>query len=239
MGGVTANRWGRPGQATGRRSPVPPQRGARRPHRGGTGRRARRGARDSDQRRSARRDQLRVTLVGYTNAGKSSLMQAFTGSQVLVEEKLFATLDTTIRALQPEIKPRVLVSDKVGLIKQLDLVASFRSTLAEALELAAAFRRRRVGSDLGGAAGGEPQRAARDRGGCGPLSPGGQQDGPNGCRRARRALLTGHTVEDTVSLLRDVQDTANESWLWLAREVETARGQRLINERGGLLREQA
>ena len=92
--------------------------------------------RDSDQRRSARRDQLRVALVGYTNAGKSSLMRALTGSQVLVEDKLFATLDTTVRVLQPETRPRVLVSDTVGFIKQLphDLVASFRSTLAEALE---------------------------------------------------------------------------------------------------------
>ena len=92
--------------------------------------------RDNDQRRFARRDQLRVALVGYTNAGKSSLMRALTGSEVLVADKLFATLDTTVRALQPETKPRVLVSDTVGFIKKLphDLVASFRSTLAEALE---------------------------------------------------------------------------------------------------------
>ncbi len=92
--------------------------------------------RDGDQRRSARRSQLRVALVGYTNAGKSSLMRALTGSQVLVEDKLFATLDTTVRILQPETRPRILVSDTVGFIKQLphDLVASFRSTLAEALE---------------------------------------------------------------------------------------------------------
>lgn len=92
--------------------------------------------RDSDHRRSARRDQLRVALVGYTNAGKSSLMRALTGSQVLVEDKLFATLDTTVRILQPETRPRVLISDTVGFIKQLphDLVASFRSTLTEALE---------------------------------------------------------------------------------------------------------
>jgi GTP-binding protein HflX len=91
---------------------------------------------EQDNRRSARNDQLRVALVGYTNAGKSSLMRALTGSQVLVEDKLFATLDTTVRALQPETKPRVLVSDTVGFIKKLphDLVASFRSTLAEALE---------------------------------------------------------------------------------------------------------
>src|SRR5271168_2839732 len=73
--------------------------------------------RDSDERRSARRDQLRVALVGYTNAGKSSLMRALTGSEVLVEDKLFATLDTTVRTLKPETKPRVLVSDTVGFIK--------------------------------------------------------------------------------------------------------------------------
>jgi GTP-binding protein HflX len=92
--------------------------------------------RDNDQRRSTRRDQLRVALVGYTNSGKSSLMRALTGSEVLVADKLFATLDTTVRTLQPETKPRVLVSDTVGFIKMLphDLVASFRSTLAEALE---------------------------------------------------------------------------------------------------------
>ncbi|HVJ52998.1 MAG TPA: GTPase HflX [Aliidongia sp.] len=92
--------------------------------------------RDSDQRRTARRDQLRVALVGYTNAGKSSLMRALTGSEVLVADQLFATLDTTVRALKPDAKPRVLVSDTVGFIKQLphDLVASFKSTLDEALE---------------------------------------------------------------------------------------------------------
>src|SRR4051794_26097941 len=81
--------------------------------------------RDSDQRRFGRRDQLRVALVGYTNAGKSSLMRALTGSEVLVADKLFATLDTTVRAMQPAAKPGVLVSDTVGFIKKLphDLVA--------------------------------------------------------------------------------------------------------------------
>src|SRR5262249_14707491 len=91
---------------------------------------------EQDNRRYARRDQLRVALVGYTNAGKSSLMRALTGSEVLVADKLFATLDTTVRALHPETRPRLLISDTVGFIKKLphDLVASFRSTLDEALE---------------------------------------------------------------------------------------------------------
>ncbi len=85
-------------------------------------------------RRSKRENQLTVALVGYTNAGKSSTMRALTGSEVLVQDKLFATLDTTVRAMQPETHPRILVSDTVGFIKKLphDLVASFRSTLDEA-----------------------------------------------------------------------------------------------------------
>ncbi|CAN5924870.1 GTPase HflX [soil metagenome] len=92
--------------------------------------------RDQDVRRSHRRQARRIALVGYTNAGKSSLMRALTGSDVYIENKLFATLDTTVRALHPEPKPRILVSDTVGFIKKLphDLVASFKSTLDEALE---------------------------------------------------------------------------------------------------------
>jgi GTP-binding protein HflX len=91
---------------------------------------------ESKTRRAKRQEALRVALVGYTNAGKSSLMRALTGSHVFVADKLFATLDTTVRALWPESRPRILVSDTVGFIKKLphDLVASFRSTLDEALE---------------------------------------------------------------------------------------------------------
>src|SRR4051812_46721508 len=87
-------------------------------------------------RRAQRKEARRVALVGYTNAGKSSLMRALTGSDVYVENKLFATLDTTVRALTPEVEPRILISDTVGFIKKLphDLVASFKSTLDEASE---------------------------------------------------------------------------------------------------------
>jgi GTP-binding protein HflX len=91
---------------------------------------------ESKTRRARRQESLRVALVGYTNAGKSSLMRALTGSHVLVADQLFATLDTTVHALWPESRPRILISDTVGFIKKLphDLVASFRSTLDEALE---------------------------------------------------------------------------------------------------------
>src|SRR5438445_4371934 len=89
-------------------------------------------------RRGEREGLARVALVGYTNAGKSTLMRALTGSEALVADKLFATLDTTLRALHPETVPCVLVSDTVGFIKNLPhgLVASFKSTLDEALEAA-------------------------------------------------------------------------------------------------------
>lgn len=87
------------------------------------------------QRRARRDQEISIALVGYTNAGKSSLMRAMTGSEVLIADKLFATLDTTIRPLYPESRPKILVSDTVGFIKKLphDLVASFKSTLDEAL----------------------------------------------------------------------------------------------------------
>ncbi|MCB9631213.1 MAG: GTPase HflX [Sandaracinus sp.] len=77
-----------------------------------------------------------VALVGYTNAGKSSWFRRLTQGDVYVADELFATLDTTVRRLQPETRPPVLVSDTVGFIKKLphDLVASFRSTLDEARE---------------------------------------------------------------------------------------------------------
>lgn len=91
-----------------------------------------------DTQRSQRQGQSgleQVALVGYTNAGKSTLMRALTGKEVLVANKLFATLDTKVRTLQPESVPKVLVSDTVGFIKNLPhgLVASFKSTLDEAL----------------------------------------------------------------------------------------------------------
>lgn len=87
-------------------------------------------------RRLERRGNASVALVGYTNAGKSTLMRALTGSEVLVANKLFATLDTTVRTLHPASVPRILVSDTVGFIKNLPhgLVASFKSTLDETLD---------------------------------------------------------------------------------------------------------
>jgi len=74
-----------------------------------------------------------VALVGYTNAGKSTLLKALTGADVLIEDKLFATLDSTTRKLSVDHKKQVVLSDTVGFIKKLphQLVAAFRSTLDE------------------------------------------------------------------------------------------------------------
>ncbi len=91
---------------------------------------------EAQTQRARRRDLNRAALVGYTNAGKSTLMRALTGSDVYIADKLFATLDTTVRAMVPETHPKVLLSDTVGFIDNLPhgLVASFKSTLDEALE---------------------------------------------------------------------------------------------------------
>ncbi len=79
---------------------------------------------------------LRVAIVGYTNAGKSTLMNALTDAEVFVDDRVFATLDPTVRIIDPRTRPPILLSDTVGFISKLphDLVASFRSTLQEVLE---------------------------------------------------------------------------------------------------------
>ena len=81
-----------------------------------------------------RENAFRIALVGYTNAGKSTLMNALTDADVLVQDQLFATLDTTTRKLENiEVGIPVLLSDTVGFIRNLphNLIASFRSTLGE------------------------------------------------------------------------------------------------------------
>jgi len=87
---------------------------------------------ENDNRRLKREAQS-VALVGYTNAGKSSLMKALTGGEIYVADQLFATLDVTTRQLDPAVTPTILVTDTVGFVQHLphDLVASFKSTLAE------------------------------------------------------------------------------------------------------------
>ncbi|MCK4413611.1 MAG: GTPase HflX [Candidatus Eisenbacteria sp.] len=83
-----------------------------------------------------RREMFRVSLIGYTNAGKSTLFNALTHATVPTEDKLFATLDTTTRRLVLESGEVLLLSDTVGFIRKLPhhLVASFRATLREVRE---------------------------------------------------------------------------------------------------------
>ncbi|HEX8825994.1 MAG TPA: GTPase HflX [Archangium sp.] len=80
-----------------------------------------------------RRDLPVISIVGYTNAGKSTLLNAITGSEVLAENKLFATLDPTSRRLRFPQEREVIITDTVGFIRDLpkDLVAAFRATLEE------------------------------------------------------------------------------------------------------------
>ena len=89
--------------------------------------------REKKTQRKSRQGTFKVALVGYTNVGKSSLMNKLTGADTLVENKLFATLDSTVRKVKKNFPYPVLLSDTVGLINKLphDLVASFKSTLDE------------------------------------------------------------------------------------------------------------
>ncbi len=84
--------------------------------------------------RQGRRDLPQAALVGYTNAGKSSLLRALSGAEVFVEDRLFATLDTLTREVDVGDGYRVRLTDTVGFIRKLPhhLVASFRATLEEA-----------------------------------------------------------------------------------------------------------
>ena len=84
-----------------------------------------------------RKDLTRVSLVGYTNAGKSTLFNQLTSSNVFAEDKLFATLDSTTRAFDIDNGEKLLLSDTVGFIRKLPhhLVASFKSTLNEVREV--------------------------------------------------------------------------------------------------------
>lgn len=86
-------------------------------------------------RRKQRGEKIRVSLVGYTNVGKSTLMNLLSDSEILAENKLFATLDTTVRKLVIDRVP-FLLSDTVGFIRKLphSLVESFKSTLDEVRE---------------------------------------------------------------------------------------------------------
>ena len=91
---------------------------------------------ERETQRKKRKENYKVALTGYTNAGKSTLMKALSGSDVFIQDQLFATLDTTIRSVEIDKSHSVLLSDTVGFIRKLphNLVASFRSTLKEVVD---------------------------------------------------------------------------------------------------------
>jgi GTP-binding protein HflX len=92
--------------------------------------------REREVQRKGRENFPRVALVGYTNAGKSTLLNRLAGADVVVEDRLFATLDSTVRLVNLSPVHRILLSDTVGFIRKLPhhLVASFKSTLDEVRE---------------------------------------------------------------------------------------------------------
>jgi 50S ribosome-binding GTPase len=103
------------------------------------------------ERRRHREGLPKVAIVGYTNAGKSSVMRALTASEVLVADQLFATLDTTVRALQPEPQSRILVSDTVGFIRNLPNIsqkALLKKEFPKAIAMSALKPQERRGTSL-------------------------------------------------------------------------------------------
>ncbi len=86
--------------------------------------------------RQNRSEKIKISLVGYTNAGKSTIFNTLTGENVLTEDKLFATLDSTTRQVRLPKNQNILLSDTVGFIKKLphQLVAAFKATLEEVTE---------------------------------------------------------------------------------------------------------
>ncbi|HKK28276.1 MAG TPA: GTPase HflX [Gemmatimonadota bacterium] len=93
-------------------------------------------AKSRDTQRKGRREAFQVALVGYTNAGKSSILRGLSGSDLFVEDRLFATLDSATRSVDLGEGYEALVTDTVGFIRKLPhhLVASFRATLEEVQE---------------------------------------------------------------------------------------------------------
>ena len=93
-------------------------------------------SRERETQRKARRNEIKVAIVGYTNSGKTTIMNAMTNGDFLAKDALFATLESNIRTLDPNSRPKILLSDTVGFIRNLPhtLVESFKSTLDEVVE---------------------------------------------------------------------------------------------------------
>ena len=91
---------------------------------------------EKETQRKSRSQELKVAIVGYTNSGKTTLMKSLTRATVSGKNELFATLDTNIKTIDPRTRPKILLSDTVGFIRNLphSLVESFKSTLDEVRE---------------------------------------------------------------------------------------------------------
>ena len=93
-------------------------------------------AREKATQRKSRRNELKVALVGYTNSGKTTVMNALTQAKFQAKNALFVTLDANVRVLDPATRPKILLSDTVGFIRNLphSLIESFKSTLDEVID---------------------------------------------------------------------------------------------------------
>jgi len=166
--------------------------------------------REVQRRARVRRDVLSVSLVGYTNAGKTTLFNALTNERALAADRLFATLDTTTRRVWVPAAGEVVVSDTVGFIRDLPhtLVAAFRATLEETVhadlllhvvDAASPVRAaqteqvnavlKEIGADA------VPQLLVWNKIDLTPLAPGSERDECGSIRRVRVSAQTGAGLE--------------------------------------------
>jgi GTP-binding protein HflX len=199
-----------------------------------------------------------IALVGYTNAGKSTLFNALTGAKVLAEDTLFATLDPTIRAVSLPGGSKAVLSDTVGFISDLPttLIAAFRATLEEVLQAELILHVRDIAdktsssqrtdvnevlSELGIDAEGEPDRLIEVWNKVDLLDAVAARRAQNEAKRAGAILVSAVTGEGLDALRREIERRLNlrRETIEIALKPEEGSLSNWIDEKGEVITRRA